>query len=49
MRCYCRLGQTHLAVRQYHFCVETLARRVHLSPSVETVDLLRRIRHRALV
>jgi DNA-binding SARP family transcriptional activator len=49
MRCYCRLGQTHLAVRQYHFCVEALARRVQLSPSVETVELLRKIRQRALV
>jgi len=49
MRCYCRLGQTHLAVRQYHFCVEALARRVQLSPSVETVELLRKIRQRAFV
>jgi DNA-binding SARP family transcriptional activator len=48
MRCYCRLGQTHLAIRQYHHCVESLERRMHLAPSLETVELQRSIRQRAL-
>lgn len=46
MRCYCRMGHTHLALRQYHYCVDTLARELKLIPSAETVALFQKIRRR---
>jgi DNA-binding SARP family transcriptional activator len=49
MRCYSRLGQTQLALRQYHFCVDALARELNLIPSPHTVALFQRIRRRETV
>jgi DNA-binding SARP family transcriptional activator len=49
MRCYERLGQTHLALRQYHFCVDSLSRELNLPPSLETLELFRQIRNRYAV
>jgi DNA-binding SARP family transcriptional activator len=46
MRCYGRLGHAHLALRQYHFCVDALARELNLIPSAQTVALFQQIRHR---
>ena len=46
MRCYGRMGQTHLALRQYHFCVDALSRELHLIPSPQTVALFQQIRRR---
>ncbi len=46
MRCYSRMGHTHLALRQYHFCVDALARELKLIPSQQTVALFQQIRHR---
>lgn len=46
MRCYSRLGQVNLALRQYHFCVDTLARELNLIPSPQTVALFQQIRRR---
>ncbi len=44
MRCYSRQGERNLALRQYHACVETLARELEVSPTQETVALYDRIR-----
>jgi DNA-binding SARP family transcriptional activator len=44
MRCYSRQGQRNLALRQYHFCAETLARELEVSPTQETVALYDQIR-----
>lgn len=46
MRCYSRQGQSNLALRQYHFCVATLAEVLDVPPADETVTLYRRIRSR---
>jgi DNA-binding SARP family transcriptional activator len=46
MRCYSRMGHTHLALRQYHFCVDALARELNLIPSPQTVALFQQIRRR---
>ena len=46
MRCHSRMGHTHLALRQYHFCVDALARELNLIPSPQTVALFQQIRHR---
>ncbi len=46
MRCYGRMGHSHLALRQYHFCVDALARELHLIPSAQTVALFQQIRRR---
>jgi len=43
MRCYSRLGQPHLALRQYHVCRDTLDRELNLAPGQETTELLARI------
>jgi DNA-binding SARP family transcriptional activator len=45
MRCYSRLGQAHLALRQFHVCAETLSRELKLYPSPQTVDLFRRVQN----
>lgn len=45
MRCYSRRGQPHLALRQYHLCVEALTRVVDVSPAPETVALYHHIRN----
>jgi DNA-binding SARP family transcriptional activator len=44
MRCYIRLGQPHLAVRQYHACVANLSRELRLMPARETSELFATIR-----
>ena len=44
MRCYSRLGQHFLAMRQYHLCVETLAEELDLAPAPSTAQLYDRIR-----
>lgn len=49
MRCYSRMGHDHLALRQYHFCVDALARELNLIPSRQTVALFQQIRQRQAV
>ena len=49
MRCYSRMGHAHLALRQYHFCVDALARELNLIPSPQTVALFQQIRQRQAV
>jgi DNA-binding SARP family transcriptional activator len=49
MRCYYQRGQPHLALRQYHRCVEALAQVLDVSPTPETVTLYERIRNREAV
>jgi DNA-binding SARP family transcriptional activator len=44
MRCYSRQGQRHLALRQYHLCVEALAQVLDMSPMRETAALYHQIR-----
>jgi DNA-binding SARP family transcriptional activator len=44
MRCYSRQGQRNLALRQYHRCVETLARVLDVSPMPETEALYHHVR-----
>ena len=44
MRCYTRLGQPHLALRQYQACVESLHRELDMEPARSTVQLLEKIR-----
>lgn len=46
MRCYSRQGHLHLALRQYHLCVETLARELDVGPSTPTEELYAKIRRR---
>lgn len=46
MRCYSRMGHAHLALRQYHFCIDALARELNLIPSPQTVALFQQIRQR---
>lgn len=46
MRCYSRMGHAHLALRQYHFCVDALSRELNLIPSPQTVALFQQIRRR---
>jgi len=49
MVCYSRSGQPHLALRQYHICVETMTRELDMSPALETVELFRKIKRRETV
>jgi DNA-binding SARP family transcriptional activator len=44
MRCYGWQGQRHLALRQYHLCMEALARVLDVSPMGETVALYHQVR-----
>jgi DNA-binding SARP family transcriptional activator len=46
MRCYSRQGQHHLALRQYHLCVEALARELDVGPSQATQELYEKIQRR---
>jgi DNA-binding SARP family transcriptional activator len=46
MRSFARSGQAHLALRQYHHCVDALARELDLIPSAQTVALFQQIRRR---
>jgi DNA-binding SARP family transcriptional activator len=43
MRCYLRQGQRHLALRQYHLCVEVLKRELDVPPMPATIELYRKI------
>jgi DNA-binding SARP family transcriptional activator len=49
MRCYSRLGQHHLAVRQYQVCVEALAAQLEIDPSPDTTQLYKLICRREAV
>lgn len=44
MRCYSRQGQRHLALRQYHLCLETLKAELDVSPTSATMALYEQIR-----
>ena len=44
MRCYSRMDQDHLALRQYKACVEALLTDLEVTPSPSTVQLFERIR-----
>ncbi|MFM2057314.1 MAG: hypothetical protein RLY71_1699 [Pseudomonadota bacterium] len=46
MVCHVRLGQVHLAMRQFHVCVDVLQRELRIAPGLETVELFRKIRNR---
>ncbi len=49
MRCYSRLGQQHLALRQYQACAEALYKELEVVPGPATLDLAERIRRRERV
>jgi DNA-binding SARP family transcriptional activator len=49
MRCYSRLGQQHLALRQYQTCVEALESELGVVPAATTTQLYERIRQREAV
>ena len=49
MRCYSWQGQRSLALRQYHLCVDALARVLDISPMQETLALCEQIRNREAV
>lgn len=49
MRCFCRSGQLHLAVRQYHHCVDALKRGLQMSPCLETVQLYKKLKRREII
>jgi DNA-binding SARP family transcriptional activator len=44
MRCYSRLGQVPLALRQYQICVQALQSELEVDPAPETTRLYERIR-----
>jgi DNA-binding SARP family transcriptional activator len=46
MRCYSRLGQHHLALRQYQICRDALREELDVEPALATTQLNERIRHR---
>jgi len=46
MHCYHQQGQRYLALRQYHLCMEALARELDVDPSQPTIELYKRIRQR---
>jgi DNA-binding SARP family transcriptional activator len=49
MRCYARMGQRHLALRQFRDCAAVLRSEFDVAPDVETVRLFHRVRtHRPL-
>ena len=48
MRCYHYQGQRHLALRQYHLCVEALAKELEVSPMPATLELYQQIRKNSL-
>lgn len=49
MRCHSRLGQVHLALRQFRDCVAALERELKLIPSPQTVALAQQLRARQAV
>jgi DNA-binding SARP family transcriptional activator len=46
IRCYSRLGQRPLALRQYQACVQALSTELGIEPSAATAQLAERIRRR---
>ncbi|MDQ2997740.1 MAG: winged helix-turn-helix domain-containing protein [Chloroflexota bacterium] len=46
MRCYIRLGQHHLALRQYQICRDALREELDVEPAAATMQLNERIRRR---
>jgi DNA-binding SARP family transcriptional activator len=44
MRCYSRLGQGPLALRQYQICAEALRAELEVDPAPETTQLYEQIR-----
>jgi DNA-binding SARP family transcriptional activator len=46
MRCYCRLGQHHLALRQYQICCDALREELDVEPAAATTQLYECIRRR---
>lgn len=49
MRCYSRLGQAPLALRQYQICVEALQSELEVDPAPETTQLFERIRRHEFI
>jgi DNA-binding SARP family transcriptional activator len=49
MRCYSRLGQDCLAIRQYQICTEVLKSELEVEPETSTRQLSEKIRHRERV
>lgn len=49
MRCYTRLNQPHLAIRQYHQCERELRDELGMAPATATQHLYEQIRRRELV
>jgi len=49
MTCHARLGQHHLAMRQFNKCVDVLSRDLDIGPDAATIDLFERIRRRESV
>ena len=49
MYCYCRQGQQHLALRQYHICTEALQSELQIEPEPATIELANRIRRHEYV
>jgi LuxR family maltose regulon positive regulatory protein len=45
MRCFLNLDQVHLAVHQYHLCVETLKQELDVPPMPATVELYQQIQN----
>jgi DNA-binding SARP family transcriptional activator len=43
MRCYSNQGQTHLALRQYHICVDALRTELGVDPDEETTKVYQEI------
>lgn len=48
MRCYLRQGRRHLALRQYHLCVEALSRELDVPPMPATSELYQQIQKNLL-
>jgi DNA-binding SARP family transcriptional activator len=45
MRCHIQQGQRHLALRQYHLCVEALKRELDVPPMPATLELYQQIQN----
>ena len=48
MLAYCHQGQRHLALRQYHYCMEAMQEELDAVPAPETCQLYRNIQHNHL-
>ena len=49
MQSYSRLGQRHMALRQYHLCLEVLSKELDIDPGEQTTALYTQIRQRETV